>query len=375
LTCTFESRHEPDDALYAALFSVVGLVLMKIRMKDIARDLGLSVVTISKVLRGHPDISEATRDRVLQRIKELNYSPNLSARSLVTGRSYMIGLVVPDLLHPFFAEIAKSLSRQIRDSGYYLLIASSDGDQGLEENEVEQLLARGLDALVIASCQHKSDLFLRLRERQITLVLLDREFAGVSANFVGVDDEAVGAMAAQHLIDVGCRRVAHIRGPRNSVGDGRLRGFERVIVANGLKLASKYIVAGSSRELETESHKQGAERMLELLRGKPCPDGVFCYSDPTAMGAMDAILEEGLSVPGDIAVIGCGNLHYDGSLRVPLSSIDQRSSAIGERVGKMVLSLLSRPEQSRPKRVLVECSLVARASTARRLKKKSAPQI
>jgi DNA-binding LacI/PurR family transcriptional regulator len=106
---------------------------MKIRMKDIARDLGLSVVTTSKVLRSHPDISDTTRDRVLQRIKELNYSPNLNARSLVTGRSYMIGLVVPDLLHPFFAEIAKSLSRQIRDSGYYLLIASSDGDQGLEE--------------------------------------------------------------------------------------------------------------------------------------------------------------------------------------------------------------------------------------------------
>lgn len=343
---------------------------MKIRMKDIARDLGVSVVTVSKVLRDHPDISDATRDRVLQRIKELNYSPNLSARSLVTGRSYMVGLVVPDLLHPFFAEVAKSLSRQMREKGYYLLIASSDGDQALEENEVEQLLARGMDALVIASCQHKNDLFLRLRERQMPLVLLDREYTGVSANFVGMDDEAVGAMAAQHLVDIGCRRVAHIRGPQNSVGDRRLKGFERVVVANGLKLPPNYIVARSSLELESESHRQGAEGMLELLRGKPRPDGIFCYSDPTAMGAMDAILEEGLSVPGDIAVIGCGNLHYDGSLRVPLSSIDQSSSVIGERVGKMVLNLLSRSEQSRPKRVLIKCSLVVRASTARRLKKK-----
>jgi LacI family transcriptional regulator len=223
--------------------------------------------------------------------------------------------------------------------------------------------------LVIASCQHKNDLFLKLKERQIPLVLLDRQFTGVSANFVGVDDEAVGTMAAQHLIDRGCRRIAHIRGPENSVGDGRLRGFERVIAASGLKLPPKYIAARSALELETESHRQGAEAMLELLRGKPRPDGVFCYSDPTAMGAMDAILEKGLSVPDDIAVIGCGNLHYDGSLRVPLSSIDQRSRVIGERVGKMVLSLLNRPEQSRPKRVLVECSLVVRASTARRMKK------
>jgi LacI family transcriptional regulator len=188
-----------------------------------------------------------------------------------------------------------------------------------------------------------------------------------------VDDEAVGAMAAQHLIDIGCRRIAHIRGPRNSVGDGRLRGFERVVLASGLKLPSKYIVARSSFELETESHRQGAEAMLELLRGKVRPDGVFCYSDPTAMGAMDSILGAGLSVPGDIAVIGCGNLHYDGSLRVPLSSIDQRCGIIGERVGKMVLNLLSRPEQSRAKRVLVDCSLVVRASTARKSKKRSAP--
>jgi LacI family transcriptional regulator len=111
--------------------------------------------------------------------------------------------------------------------------------------------------------------------------------------------------------------------------------------------------------------------MRDLLRSKPRPDGVFCYSDPTAMGAMDAILEAGLSVPDDIAVIGCGNLHYDGSLRVPLSSIDQSSGVIGERVGKMVLNLLSRPEKSKTKRVLVESSLVVRASTTRRLKKKN----
>jgi LacI family transcriptional regulator len=95
---------------------------MNIRMKDIARDLGVSVVTVSKVLRDHPDISNGTRERVLKRIKELNYSPNINARSLVTGRSYMIGLVVPDLLHPFFAEVAKSLSRIVREHGYYLLL-------------------------------------------------------------------------------------------------------------------------------------------------------------------------------------------------------------------------------------------------------------
>ena len=120
---------------------------MTVRMKDIARDLGVSVVTISKVLRNHPDAGEETRERVLARVKELDYRPNVAERGLVTGRTYLIGLVVPDLLHPFFAEIAKSLSDVLRKSGYCLIVSSSDEDSVLEEQEINQLLARRLDAL------------------------------------------------------------------------------------------------------------------------------------------------------------------------------------------------------------------------------------
>ena len=120
-------------------------------MKDIAQDLGLSVVTVSKVLRDHPDISEETRQRVLIRVKELDYQPNVLARSLVTGRSFLVGLVVPGLLHPFFAEIAKALSTVIRAKGYSLIVSSSEEDPELERQGIRQLLARRLDALVIAS--------------------------------------------------------------------------------------------------------------------------------------------------------------------------------------------------------------------------------
>ena len=126
-------------------------------MKDIAKDLGVSMITISKVLRNHPDIGDETRERVLARVKELDYRPNFAARSLVTGRSYLVGLVVPDLLHPFFAEVAKSLSEVLRQSGYYLIVSSSDEDPDLEEQEINQLLARRLDTLIIASCRSPVD--------------------------------------------------------------------------------------------------------------------------------------------------------------------------------------------------------------------------
>ena len=135
---------------------------MTVRMKDIARDLGVSVVTVSKVLRNHSDISEETRERVLARIKELDYRPNLAARSLVTGRSYLVGLVVPSLLHPFFAEVAKAISETLRQHGYYLIISSSEEEPELEEQEIDHLLERRLDTLIIASCRTTVDLFHRI---------------------------------------------------------------------------------------------------------------------------------------------------------------------------------------------------------------------
>ena len=112
------------------------------RLKDIAQELGLSTVTISKVLRGHPDIGEETRARVLKRMKELNYQPNFAARALITGRTWTIGLVVPDLLHPFFALVAKAISADIRGQGYSLIITSSEDDPELEREEIGQLLAK-----------------------------------------------------------------------------------------------------------------------------------------------------------------------------------------------------------------------------------------
>src|SRR5665811_2546976 len=140
---------------------------MTTRMKDIAKDLGVSVMTISKVLRNHPDVGDETRERVLARVKELDYQPNLAARSLVTGRTYTVGLVIPDLLHPFFAEVAKGLSSVLRKSGYSLIIASSEEDPDLEAQEIRRLLARRLDAMIVASAQWTVASF-RLIEEQKT---------------------------------------------------------------------------------------------------------------------------------------------------------------------------------------------------------------
>lgn len=335
---------------------------MAVRMKDIARDLGLSVVTVSKVLRNQPDISEGTRERVLKRTHELNYQPNPVARALVTGRSFTIGLVVPDLVHAFFAEVAKGLSSVLRERGYRLLISTSEEDPVLERGEIDDLLARRVDALIVASTQLTVESFRRIEQREMPYVLIDRSFLGLPANFVGVDDEEVGRLATEHLISIGRRRIAHIRGPEVSTAMGRLEGYRRTLALHNLDAPAAYVVSG--RTIDDAGDVSGEESMTHLLALDPRPDAIFCYNDPTAMGALRAILESGLRVPEDVAVIGCGNVYYAHLLRVPLSSIDQDSTGIGEHAAKLALSLVeSKGTPTRPKSVLLQPKLVARAST------------
>lgn len=336
-----------------------------VRMKDIARDMGLSTVTISKVLRGHSDISEETAKRVLKRMKELNYQPNFAARALITGRTWTVGLVVPDLLHPFFAQIAKAVSAAIRGQGYSLIITSSEDTPEFERQEIEQLLARRVDAMIIASAQRSDESFRHIEERKIPYVLIDRKIAGLKANYVGVDDERVGFMATEHLIEQGCRVLAHLRGSHTSTALGRLKGFRRALAAHGLAPLPAHIVStGTSGDDRGEPG--GYQGTLKLLSSAPRPDGIFCFNDPVAMGAMRAILDAGLRIPEDIAVVGCGNVLYSGFLRVPLTSIDQDSAAIGRHAAELALSLVGREQAVPPKTKTVGARLVVRASSLRK---------
>ena len=333
---------------------------MPVRMKDIAQDLGLSIVTVSKVLRDHPDISAETRNRVLKRMKEVNYRPNLAARALVTGRTYSIGLVVPDLVHPFFAEVAKGMSRVLRTKAYHLVISSSEEDPDLEQQEVEQLLARRVDALIIASAQTNTQMFSRIEEQKTPYILIDRSFEGLTANFIGVDDEAAGRIATEHLIARGCRRIAHIAGPSVSTATGRLNGYRGALRAHQITVPPDYLIVREHGD--DASDQSGYEAMRKLLTLAPRPDGVFCYNDPTAMGAMEAIIEQGLRIPEDIAIVGCGNVRYSAFLRVPLTTINQQSEEIGDRSAALALVEIEAPCPAQPTTVLLQPSLVVRQS-------------
>ena len=339
---------------------------MPVNMKDIARDLGVSVVTVSKALREHPDISKATRERILLKVKELGYRPNLTARSLVTGRSSLIGLIVPDLIHPFFADVAKGLSLALRRQGYFLIISSSEEDAELEREEIEHMLAHRLDALIVATCQPDPESLRKIQQGETPLILLDRSFKDLRSHFVGSDDYAAGKLATEHLLAIGCERLAHIRGPENSVGHRRLKGFLDTLKKHGLKAPTEYII--QAPRADVDGHQNGVSALKSLLGLHRPPDGIFCYNDIVAMGVIAEALSRGIAVPKELAVIGCGNLHYVSEIRVPLSSIDQRSGEIGHRAARLVLDILSARTGAPPlasREIILQPRLAARDSTAR----------
>jgi len=334
---------------------------MPVRMKDIARDLGVSAVTVSKVLRNHRDIGPETRERVLRRIKELNYQPNQNARALATGKTHLIGLIVPDLLHQFFAQVTKGVSRTLREQGYGLIIASSEENPEFEKDEVDQMLARHVDALIIASTQKTAHLFKRISARRIPYVLVDRKLEGLKANFIGTDDVRAGMIATEHLISKGCRRIAHIGGDYLSTASDRLAGYRQALTQHGFEVSAKFICHRT--ELDDAAVATGYNATQGLLKLKPRPDAIFCFSDPIATGAMQAILENGLRIPQDVAIVGCGNVLYASALRVPLSSVNQDSEMMGAKAAKLVLELVNGGAKTEPREERMRPELVMRAST------------
>ncbi|MCP5113009.1 MAG: LacI family transcriptional regulator, partial [bacterium] len=322
---------------------------MPVRLRDIAEQLNVSVATVSKVLRGYKDVNPATREKVLAKVRELNYTPNWAARSLVSRRSFTIGMVVPHLRHTFFQEAYRAISRQTAPEGYTVLIANSLEDPAAEEKEIDLMLARQVDGLIIASALPPSSPghLPRLGERKVPFVLIDRRFENLEANFVGVDDCVLGHLATTHLIDQGCRRIAHIRGPEVSTALGRLQGYQAALKDHGLPCPSS-LVGGGSGDDET-----GYREMLRMLESPKRPDGVFCYNDPVAAGAMKALLESGLRVPDDVALIGAGNMHYCDLFRVPLSTIDQNSYEVGTQAARLLAELIGKPGLQKPRDIIL----------------------
>ena len=276
------------------------------------------------------------------------------------SKVHIIGLVVPDLTDTHFARVASGVARVMQPSGYTVLISNSEGDAERERQAVHLLLCcPQVDGIVLASAQAPGEtaLFRQIEKHKLPFVLIDRDFPEIGASYVGADDEEIGTVATEHLIARGCRHIAHIDGPETSSGAARAKGYVAALRGHGLKVAPGYVVRGGS------SDASGYEAMRRLLSVNPRLDGVVCFNDAVAVGAIKAILEAGLEVPYDIEVVGAGNVHYSDILRVPLSTIDLSSTLMGERAAEVMARMLESKEPAPAERIIVPFELIARESS------------
>ena len=334
---------------------------MVTRLKDIATNLGVSISTVNAALQGRSDISEATRERVWKKAQELGYRPNRVARSLVTQRTHTLGVVVPDLSRNFFTLVMKGIDTIASAAGYHLFFCNTGEDPAREDEEVSALISQQVDGLIIASAHPPgmTDMWKRLAKAGVPIVLIDRYFA--NTHFAGADDEQIGFIATEHLIEQGYRRIAHIRGPNISTAIGRLNGYMRALRRNGIPVKRSYVI-----EAQYHAESGGFEAAETLLQLKLRPDAIFAASDPIAIGALDALQKHGISLPSDFGLIGVGNMRYGQYLTVPLSTVDQQQIEIGKKAASLLVGLIDGSAGSDTRPILLEPRLVIRTSSKRK---------
>lgn len=330
---------------------------MPTTLADIARALGVSKMTVSRAINNHPEISPETRARILDAAQRMNYRPNQFARALTTNRSYLLGVVVPDLMHSYFAEICRGVEAIAKPLGYQNLICSTDEDVANEESEVEALLPR-TDGLILASSAslEETKFYKRLTRERAKIVLIDRQLEGIKCPSVTTDDVKVGSLATEHLLSLGHRRVGHLKGTVASTAALRFAGHKEALAKHHVAFDSALVRECGFTEAD------GYRAMKEWIRHGDFPSAIFAANDPAAIGAMSAIAEAGLKIPEDIAIVGGGNIHYGDMLRVPLTTVAWSTAEMGQAAARLVIDLVEGKRGIKEQHVIVEPELVVRAS-------------
>src|SRR5882724_48016 len=331
---------------------------MPTTLEDIARSLNVSKMTVSRAINNHPEISADTRARILEMAQRMNYRPNQFARALTTNRSYLIGIVVPDLMHSYFAEICRGVEFNARPGGYQNLICSTDEDFAKEITEVEALLSR-TDGLIVASASSPKDarFYRRIVSEGAKIVLIDRVVEGVRCPTVTTDDVQVGILATEHLIRTAHRRIGHLRGPEVSTALKRFDGYNQALAKHGLSRDRNLVRQCGYTEPD------GYEAMSSWVKERKVPRAVFAANDPAAIGAMAALNDAGLRIPEDVALVGGGNIHYGDMLKVPLTTVSWSTSEMGQLASRLLIDLINgKKKRVKKTHLIVKPELIIRQS-------------
>lgn len=329
-------------------------------IKDVAVHAQVSVATVSHVINDTRFVSEATRQRVLQAIKELRYVPSALARSLKSNRTHTVGMMIPNSSNPYFAEIIRGIEDTCYDAGFNVILCNSDDDPLKQSTYVRLLSEKQVDGLIVLSSGSDSDLLDTLRAASMPQVVVDRELEDLAADLVEVNHEAGGYLATRHLLDLGHRRIACIAGPQTlSSARQRVQGYCRALAEAGLPLDAALCPSADF------TSAGGHAAMAALLAGQTAatrPSAVFASNDLMAIGAVCAAAAEGLSIPADLSVIGFDDIALAAYSNPPLSTVAQPKHQTGELAATLLLQRIAAPDRAL-QRVILQPTLTVRQST------------
>lgn len=327
-------------------------------MKDVARLAGVSVQTVSCVVNEKPGISPETQARVWQAINALGYRPYSIARSLRTRHTRTIALFVTDINNPSLAAMASAAEDCAHAFDYSLVLYNTHGDIEREANYIRTAIERWVDGVVVIAVSEQMPSLKKLDEVGIPMVAIDRIPAQHTGPTVTIDNFKAGCLAAEHLLDLGHTRVAHISGPLSlHLARERLAGFQQAFEARGLTAG---LCATGEGHWECA---EGYQAMQRILAGNGCPTAIFAANDRMAFGAMRAIAEAGLRVPHDISVVGLDDIEVSAFQTPPLTTVRQSFTQMARLGVELLLNLLAGTQPEQP-HVVLEPTLVVRQSTA-----------
>lgn len=326
-------------------------------MKDVARLAGVSTSTVSHVINNNRFVSDAIRDKVTAAIDSLNYAPSALARSLKLNQTRTIGMLLTASSNPFYSEVVRGVERSCYERGYSLILCNTDGDAERMNRSMETLLQKRVDGLLLMCTEnHRPSQDALSRYPSVPIVMMDWAPFG-AANDV-IQDNALlgGVMATDYLISQGYQRIACITGPLDkTTAVQRLDGYRQAMKTAGLPVLPGYEVMG---DFEFSSGLPAMEKLLSLPQR---PQAVFASNDAMAVGAYQALYNEGLRVPQDIAVIGYDDIHLAQFMTPPLTTIHQPKDSLGELAIDALLHRLKEPE-AEPQVLVLTPELVVRGS-------------
>lgn len=331
---------------------------------DIARELNITASTVSRALQDHPRISETTKKAVLKVAKKLNYQPNHIAAALRKGKSQIIGIIVPTADRSFFASVIRGIEEIANKAHYNVMICQSYDDYDKEVSTVEALLNARVDGIIASFAKGTENFshFQKIKDRQIPLILFDRSYQDPEISHVVIDDFLGAYSAVEHLIQQGCRRIAHFNSPKKiSIFKERFRGYKEALENYGIPF-DRNLVIESNLQLE-----DGRMSMQQLMQAGQMPDGIFSASAYSAMGALEVLKANKIRVPEDVSIVGFSNEAFMSFCDPPMSAVDQQSMRIGNVAAEIFLEQISSKNSTFvPKRIVLTPELVIRKSSLKK---------